>query len=255
MIDILNTAKHTYLLSFSFFEPRHLVLTMSLDPIADPGYESDTGERDNPTCANFEANQPVQQVIGFFPGKKALNRKGRAICRIMAAHGWAHKDIATIFHISAWSVSRAITNVRYTPRDRIEEDYARVDSEFLEKYPPIPQYNAPKSSAVIYIDTSDDENDPQAHGVGFGDEGPSSSARPQRTAKVLCRSLIKDLADDEDDGPVWNPLIDLEEPDVPTTSQKRIHEHSSAPVTSNPNGGVQESLPTLLHRNTHRSLD
>jgi hypothetical protein len=38
---------------------------MNSDGIADPGYESDTGARDNPTCANFEANESVTQIFGF----------------------------------------------------------------------------------------------------------------------------------------------------------------------------------------------
>jgi hypothetical protein len=36
---------------------------MAAHPIADPGYESDTGPRNIPTCAHFEHNQPVPQVI------------------------------------------------------------------------------------------------------------------------------------------------------------------------------------------------
>ncbi|KAJ6535767.1 hypothetical protein B0H19DRAFT_434647 [Mycena capillaripes] len=216
---------------------------MNLDPIADPGYESDTGERDIPTCANFEQNQPVQATIHV---AKSLNRKGRAICRIMASHGWTHKSIAYIFRVSYMSVQRAIENIKYSPRDRVEEDYARVDSEFLEKYPPRHQYHLAKPKEITLVETSEDEWD-------LGEL--TSLGRPQRTAKAQCQSRIRMVAEDENDAYAGPSRYVSEEPDAPPTSQKRIHEDYPALVTSNPNAGVQERLATLVPRKTDYSLD
>ncbi|KAJ7843714.1 hypothetical protein B0H13DRAFT_2097391 [Mycena leptocephala] len=169
---------------------------MNSDGIADPGYESDTGARDNPTCANFEANEPVTQIFGFVPGKKALNRKGRAICRIMAAHDWPHKAIADIFRVSEQSVNRAVQNVFYSPpRDRIEEDYDRAP-DFRGVHLPQPPERPvapPKARGVFHIDLSDDEDDYDAL-----DAESSSNGRLQRAAKLQCKSRIRKVADDED---------------------------------------------------------
>ncbi|KAJ7108303.1 hypothetical protein C8R44DRAFT_744244 [Mycena epipterygia] len=110
---------------------------MNADPIVDVGYESDTGERDNPTCANFERREPVKKLIVVGWGKKVLNRKGRAICRIVYAHKWSPAAIANIFGVSDTSVSRALENTRYNPPDNVQEDYAKVDPEFRVKFPPL----------------------------------------------------------------------------------------------------------------------
>ncbi|KAJ7615428.1 hypothetical protein FB45DRAFT_1064356 [Roridomyces roridus] len=107
-------------------------------PFADPGYESDTGKRDIPSCDNFRKGIPVQKTLLVGHIRKVLNREGRAICRIVHAHGWSYRDIATIFGVSEHSVRRAIDNVRYTPRDRVEEDYMRVrDPGFGVYFPPL----------------------------------------------------------------------------------------------------------------------
>ncbi|KAJ7779393.1 hypothetical protein DFH07DRAFT_507572 [Mycena maculata] len=119
---------------------------MDEDLIADPGYESDTGPRDNPTCANFLKKQPVQKTIEVGAGKKVLNRTGRAICRILYAHSYSAAEIARIFDISSTSVSRAIENIRYIPRDRVSEDYGRVDPEFAVHFPPVANLRSPDAA-------------------------------------------------------------------------------------------------------------
>ncbi|KAJ7728314.1 hypothetical protein B0H14DRAFT_3169392 [Mycena olivaceomarginata] len=110
--------------------------------IAEPGYESDTGPRDIPTLSNFETATPVTVVHGNPArggNRKVLNRRGRAICRVMAARGWSCKAIAYIFRISESSVSRAVENQFYKPpRDRIEDDLERAGTEFRGELPSPP---------------------------------------------------------------------------------------------------------------------
>ncbi|KAJ7443214.1 hypothetical protein B0H11DRAFT_2093071 [Mycena galericulata] len=121
-------------------------MSLELGPIAEPGYESDTGERDNPSCLHFKNRQPVEKTIEVGFRKKVLNRQGRAICRIVRSHNWSLVDIARIFGVSETSVARAVDNVRKScvlPRDRVSEDYARVDPEFAIHFPPIPVTQSP----------------------------------------------------------------------------------------------------------------
>jgi hypothetical protein len=82
--------------------------------------------------------------------KKALNRTGRAICRIMDSHQWSHKAIARILLVSDSSVTRAVDNIRYNPRDRIEEDYDRVDPEFRIHFPPQPRTDPPRVRFLLF---------------------------------------------------------------------------------------------------------
>ncbi|KAJ7108265.1 hypothetical protein C8R44DRAFT_298693 [Mycena epipterygia] len=130
---------------------------MNADHIVDVGYESDTGERDNPTCANFERREPVKKLIVVGGGKKVLNRKGRAICRIVYAHKWSAAAIANIFGVSESSVSRALENTRYSPPDNVQEDYAKVDPEFRVKFPPLEAPQVFPQSKMI-MDILDDED-------------------------------------------------------------------------------------------------
>ncbi|KAJ7443217.1 hypothetical protein B0H11DRAFT_2093086 [Mycena galericulata] len=208
-------------------------MSSDLPPFAESGYESDTGERDLPTCANFKTREPVQKTIEVGPSKKVLNRKGRAICRIVHSHGWSATDIAAIFRVSATSVSRAIDNIRYRPRDRISEDYMKVDVEFEMHFPPIAVKDnvakLPKvPSDVITIDSSDDELNELDFAIV---EEYRSNGRPPRTAKgEFYSNLPRGLASEEDETPV-----------VP---QKRSHEHEpvrSSPTTSNMSSGRESS--------------
>lgn len=90
----------------------------------------------------FAAFDKCTKLIVCSHSKKVLNREGRAICRIVHAHGWSLADIGRVFGVSETSVSRAVDNVRqgrHLPRDRISEDYMRVkDPELFKKhFPPI----------------------------------------------------------------------------------------------------------------------
>ncbi|KAJ7657263.1 hypothetical protein DFH06DRAFT_1473251 [Mycena polygramma] len=215
---------------------------MSMDCIADPGYESDTGERDIPTCAHFEANEPVERKIGYVVGgtKKAPNRLGRAICRIMAAQpGWSHGAIARIFHVSPASVGRAIDNIHYSgPRDNIEEDYDRVDGEFLKRYPPQHRNPGAIPREIISLDGSDNEYDDKELD---SETGPSFNGRPQRSAESECRSRIEKVADGEQD----NVLKMLQSS---VTPQKRLHEDSAVSVTPRTPGNLKAGSPAKRHR-------
>ncbi|KAJ7155314.1 hypothetical protein C8R46DRAFT_1117416 [Mycena filopes] len=178
---------------------------MNYDPVEEDGYESPTGERDIPTCANFDTNTPVEQVLGFPMSKtaKVLNRKGRAICRIMASYGWKHAAIGRIFHVSSQSVSRAIANLKYTPRDRVEDDYDHIDPEYREQYPPAPGYYLPASqlrrtpSEELKPKVKRDLSEEHYDKLLKVDTTP-----PKRGAKAVCASRIKQTAesDSEEEG-------------------------------------------------------
>ncbi|KAF7345134.1 hypothetical protein MSAN_01889500 [Mycena sanguinolenta] len=163
--------------------------------VAEPGYESDSGARDIPTLTNFETVTPVTVVHGNPQrggNRKVLNRRGRAICRIMAAHGWSYRAIAYIFRISESSVSRAAENQFYKPpRDRVEEDLERAGTEFGGVLPSPPSdarlkelLTAPKAPAVIY-DLSDESD---------------LELSTQRAAKKRCHTRLQEVAADENNG-------------------------------------------------------
>jgi hypothetical protein len=65
-----------------------------------------------------------------------LNRKERAICRIVKPHGWSIAKTAAIFGIRVNTVLRALTN-SYVPPDNVEKDYEYVEEDFKIRYPPI----------------------------------------------------------------------------------------------------------------------
>ncbi|KAF8194828.1 hypothetical protein K438DRAFT_1827465 [Mycena galopus ATCC 62051] len=177
-------------------------------PFAEEGYESDTGARDIPTRADFESHRPV--TVHFVRVKirggstKVLNRQGRAICRLFSARGWSPKAIAYIFRVSEASVSRAIQNRRYNPRDREQDDLKLAGPDFSGDLPPplsdarlkaliagaIPVVPKASTRTVICLDTSDDEFEPDA--------GPLSNGRSQRATKLKCNIRLREIADNED---------------------------------------------------------
>ncbi|CAK5281923.1 unnamed protein product [Mycena citricolor] len=115
-----------------------------MNPIAEPGYESDSGQRDLPTCEHFRTKTPMPHSITIPARKRFLNRTGRAIIRIVYSYGLRKGDIAHVFGCSTGLISDAIENLHVNPRDRVEEDYDRVErdtgsTEWREVYPPFPQ--------------------------------------------------------------------------------------------------------------------
>ncbi|KAJ7056089.1 hypothetical protein C8F01DRAFT_1312119 [Mycena amicta] len=101
-------------------------------------YESDTGERDTPTCQNFLTKTSVQKVIVLSRGpRKALNRKCRAIARIMFSHGWNTQALSRIFGVSWKTMHRCTEDPTYHTRDEVENDYDYAGPEFREHFAPI----------------------------------------------------------------------------------------------------------------------
>ncbi|KAJ7636553.1 hypothetical protein FB45DRAFT_1138267 [Roridomyces roridus] len=99
-------------------------------------HESAIGERDNPTYQNFKTKTPVKKTRTLGPSQRALNREGRAICRIVSAHEWSVRQIAQIFGLSRKVITRAIDN-EYSPPDVVSEDYTHLkDPEFSKQFPP-----------------------------------------------------------------------------------------------------------------------
>ncbi|KAJ7607727.1 hypothetical protein FB45DRAFT_394033 [Roridomyces roridus] len=90
---------------------------------------------------------------------KALNREGRAICRIVYAHDWTVMRIARIFGIPPKRVTKAIHNV-YAPPDVVSEDYERVrDPEFARYFPPVESKSESRpESPLTAMDDSDDSD-------------------------------------------------------------------------------------------------
>ncbi|KAF7324137.1 hypothetical protein MKEN_00636300 [Mycena kentingensis (nom. inval.)] len=98
-------------------------------------YESDTGDRDIPDAVHFTSNTPIERKI-VLPGKKALNRRGRAICRIMWKHGWSALRIGRIFGVSCTTVDHALAEYRqYYPNDEPENDYFYAGEEYQKAFP------------------------------------------------------------------------------------------------------------------------
>ncbi|KAJ6552986.1 hypothetical protein B0H19DRAFT_1377700 [Mycena capillaripes] len=118
--------------------------------VDDAGYNSDTGPRDNTTVFNFENKEPVRATIVRAPGynQRALNRQGRAICRIVYAHGWPVVDISKIFNVPPKPIRKTIRNGYVLPDDT-SKDYERVEEDFKVKFPKI------KTVEVLEIDSDD----------------------------------------------------------------------------------------------------
>ncbi|KAF7368516.1 hypothetical protein MVEN_00174800 [Mycena venus] len=233
-----------------------------LYPIADPGYESDTGERDNPTLADFEAKTQVTQVVGLLPRRKrALNRKGRAICRIMHATGhWSCKAIAYIFRISEPSIHKVVKNTDYNPRDRVSEDADRAGPEFCGNLPPPPSdeflkvlllratSHMPKvfePNPTLYVDISDEEDELQY---------PDDDERPQKKKRKY-NSRIREVADGDDEAGVYGQCIhywrspSLSLAGYALDAAKAVPRRGPSPVYTNSHSnhtGKLTSMPLLL---------
>ncbi|KAJ7609959.1 hypothetical protein FB45DRAFT_1122670 [Roridomyces roridus] len=114
----------------------------------DDGYLSDTGERDLPSVNHFQRGKPIVKTIQvpINSSSRALNRKGRAICRIVHAHGWGNSKICAIFGgESARAVAKALNN-DYKPPDDTRLDYDLADPSFREAFPPVKNESAAAKS-------------------------------------------------------------------------------------------------------------
>ncbi|KAJ7477336.1 OPT oligopeptide transporter protein-domain-containing protein [Mycena latifolia] len=231
----------------NLFVSHPTTIAMNPDPVAQPGYESDTGPRDNPTCANFVRKEPVKKVIVVGRSKKVLNRTGRAICRIVHPHGWSITSIALIFGVSHTSIARAIDNVKYLPRDNTAEDYDRVDPEFKTMFPPLGVTLPPPTTSPGAIDIDIDTSDEEDRDESLGGSDLRSSGRPSRAAKSRFYSQLgQSDSDDEPRKPAiestHTSTISRGAADPLPIPQKRSHEESSAPDAAG--GSGSSSGPT-----------
>ncbi|KAJ7505682.1 hypothetical protein B0H11DRAFT_2272484 [Mycena galericulata] len=91
----------------------------------------------NPSCRRFKDNIPAPRTRSWtLNARLKLNRKGRAICRIVHPYIGCYDTIARIFGISSRRVLTAVLNA-YAKPDNVSLDYDRAGSEFREEYPPI----------------------------------------------------------------------------------------------------------------------
>ncbi|KAJ7505698.1 hypothetical protein B0H11DRAFT_1975712 [Mycena galericulata] len=161
------------------------------------GYESDTGERDIPTLQDIVSGTPVRRVFGVFRRPdRSLNRKGRAICRILFSHNWAQSRIAAIFGLSTTPILKALENIYSLPDDK-SEDYEwadRHDPKIRIKFPPVGEYIhllSGRNRTVIDLSESDDELDIKASITENLSTEASSCGRPMREAKANVLALMK----------------------------------------------------------------
>ncbi|KAJ7128762.1 hypothetical protein C8R43DRAFT_1134343 [Mycena crocata] len=213
------------------------------------GYESDTGERDNPTCWHFKTNTPVERVIQVQLGyhTRLMNRKGRAICRIVHAHGWSTSRIAVIFGISANPIARALEN-SYQPSDNLAQDYDKAGPDFKVQFPPlkpqIPPVNA--VDAVIEILDTDDEEDTK-NGIILNattdaeqhSNGGPAVERPARYAKSQFLARMK-RSNESQEHEVAEPSSSSS-PDCPAVKELRTPESVNLSLRSSTGTIYQQS--------------
>ncbi|KAJ7618773.1 hypothetical protein FB45DRAFT_1007461 [Roridomyces roridus] len=135
---------------------------------------SATGERDNPTYKNFKTKTPVTKTKTLGPNERALNREGRAICRILSAHDWPS----------------IMVTCRRRP-DVVAEDYTDLkDPEFSTHFTPgasssrkrtRPRKRSESPLTTSEDDSSEDESKPSTLRVPLkrkcvGDAGQSHAA-------------------------------------------------------------------------------
>ncbi|KAF7300421.1 hypothetical protein HMN09_00925800 [Mycena chlorophos] len=107
-------------------------------------YESDTGERDTPTFSHFARNLPVTKVIGIplGRGRKALNRKCRAIARIASNNGWSAPAIGHIFNVRPDVILDCVSETRRRKAHRHDEtqnDLHYAGEDFSGVFPDAPR--------------------------------------------------------------------------------------------------------------------
>jgi len=107
----------------------------------------------------------------FMGRKPTMDRRERALCRIMRSHGETFQDIADVVNRSLGVVAGAIKNSYLTPDDT-GLDYNFVDEETKRKYPP-------KSPRVLGKRSQDETS---------GDEPPAKQQRSDQTIKPVTRS-------------------------------------------------------------------
>ncbi|KAJ7636560.1 hypothetical protein FB45DRAFT_906827 [Roridomyces roridus] len=166
------------------------------------GYESDTGERDNPTYRNFKTDTPVVKTIKLGHSDKALNREGRATCRIVYAHGdYNVNQIARIFGLPRKRISKAIDN-GYFPADKVSEDYAHIrDPKFAVHFPPDSGSTADEDSeedGSVDSDEEDDDSDSESEAGNESDSDVSHCGADDERNTIPTK---RKLHDEDSSGP------------------------------------------------------
>ncbi|KAJ7477333.1 hypothetical protein FB451DRAFT_1557156 [Mycena latifolia] len=209
---------------------------MSGDDFDDSGYGSDTGPRDNPRCSNFENDEPVKTGFSAAPRQtgshtRALNRTGRAICRIVHAHGWTQANISKIFRVPPKQIRKALQNT-YAPPDNTGEDYDYVDSEYTEKFPPVQDVSRKPSPDSESAESSDDDN---AAGDSDNDFHPSASVNKRPSQNQIDNRTVKK--------PRYGPLFSSRKRSVTASSSPRKSPSSVSPPPKVPKSRTSLPLP------------
>ncbi|KAJ7068959.1 hypothetical protein B0H15DRAFT_138897 [Mycena belliarum] len=106
--------------------------------------------RTNPTPVHFARNIPVEihpPVSSRLLHQRQLDREGRAICRIVYAHGIGVQFIASVFCVAEDTVIQAIQNNASNEKgDTEEHDYFYVSKAYRNQYPPMPKSGERQSS-------------------------------------------------------------------------------------------------------------
>ncbi|KAJ7182089.1 hypothetical protein C8R46DRAFT_1314036 [Mycena filopes] len=113
---------------------------------ATDGYESDTGPRDIPTVEDLLEGWRVKKLVGpaGLKNTRALDRKGRAVVRIVHRKGLTKKEISKCFGVDRKCIHRAVNN-SYVPPDDITQDEAFAGEQYT-KMPSKNTSNTPQGS-------------------------------------------------------------------------------------------------------------
>ncbi|KAJ7636606.1 hypothetical protein FB45DRAFT_1001639, partial [Roridomyces roridus] len=206
------------------------------------GYESGTGERDNPSCQNFKTKTPVTKHLTLLPTERALNREGRAICRIVFAHNCSEGEIADIFGISSSSVQRATSN-GYARPDNVSEDYAHVkDPELAQHFPPVasvPTQNSQRRKcSESPVTTSDDEDYSYISRVPLKRKSVEHLSRPPtsvsgaRTAKKPRYFSSSSISDAQDSVSLSLPTRSPTSTFIPSLLRRNPSSHPLSPTST-----------------------
>ncbi|KAF7296349.1 hypothetical protein HMN09_01105000 [Mycena chlorophos] len=150
----------------------------------------DFAPRNTPTCDHFAQNLPVEKTILVPRNERCLNRIGRAIIRIVAAHGWTASAIARIFSVSVSPVKDAMANKAYNTPDDVSKDYELAPDEYMQRFPPkgrahaVPESRGSDGNGVpsAYLPAGSPESD---HDIAFYSANDPVQSKPIAVAPSL----------------------------------------------------------------------
>ncbi|KAJ7026577.1 hypothetical protein C8F04DRAFT_1399976 [Mycena alexandri] len=137
----------------------------------------------NPTARHFKDNLPLVNLLG---SNTKLDRKGRAICRIMHPYVQSYTKIARIFGINHPRVRNAVLNAYGSP-DNTTEDYDYAGKDFKDEYPPLS--DKPPKKTLDVRDTRKRGRSPELDTVSSkrskkDQTAAITSANPQKTVVI-----------------------------------------------------------------------